>query len=240
MVQLHNGDCLEIMKGIKDGSVDMILCDLPYGMTRNKWDCVIPLDKLWEQYHRITKPNSAIVLHCMQPFSSNLIMSNVKEFKYMWYWDKHLKTGFLNSKIQPLRQMEEIAVFYRKQCKFNPPKEKGKKHTICKRGKVGTNYNKAENRESKIVDTYCATNLLTQFPKDVFKSLHPTQKPVSLLEYLIITYTDEGDTVLDNCMGSGSTGIACINTNRKFIGIEIEDNYYNIAKERIEELNQES
>ena len=234
-MQLIHGDCLEKMKEIPDKSIDMILCDLPYGTTQNKWDSVIPFVPLWEQYHRITKETSAIVLNCMQPFSSMLIMSNPREFKYMWYWDKHLKTGFLNAKKQPLRQVEEVAVFYRRQCRFSPPVRRGKSHVRCKPEKVGSkNYGK-QNRDGlmTITDSYCASTLITDYPKAIFKGGHPTEKPVPLLEYLIRTYTNKGETVLDNCMGSGSTGVACVNTGRDFIGIELDDNYFQIAEKRI-------
>lgn len=233
-MQLYKGDCLEIMKKIPDKSVDMILCDLPYGVTRNRWDAVLPFDKLWDQYHRICKDTAAIVLHCQQPFTTDLISSNKKEFKYLYYWDKHLKTGFLNAKKQPLRQVEEIAVFYKKQPVFHPPLKKGKEHFVCKPGRSTQNYGSYNSRPTRKTDTYCATTLITDYPKEVFKSGHPTQKPVSLLEYLINTYTDAGDTVLDNCMGSGSTGVACANTGRDFIGIELQDEYFQIAKDRIE------
>lgn len=209
------------MKKIPDKSVDMILCDLPYGVTHNRWDAVLPFDKLWDQYHRICKDTAAIVLHCQQPFTTDLISSNKKEFKYLYYWDKHLKTGFLNAKKQPLRQVEEIAVFYKKQPVFHPPLKKGKEHFVCKPGRSTQNYGSCNSRPTRKIDTYCATTLITDYPKEVFKSGHPTQKPVSLLEYLINTYTDAGDTVLDNCMGSGSTGVACANTGRDFIGIEL-------------------
>ena len=137
MIQLMQGDCLERMKEIPDGSVDLVLCDLPYGVTQNKWDSVIPLDALWEQYHRITKPTSPIVLNCQQPFTTKLISSNMREFKYLWYWDKHSKTGFLNAKKQPLRQVEEIAVFYRKQCLFAPPRKKREKPCAVQAGESG-------------------------------------------------------------------------------------------------------
>lgn len=236
-ITLMQGDCLERMKEIPDGSVDMVLCDLPYGTTQNRWDTCIPFEPLWEQYHRISKENAAIVLNCMQPFTSALVMSNPKEFKYLWYWDKHLKTGFLNAKKQPLRQVEEIAVFYRKQCQFTPPLKKGPMHRRCKAGKtVSTNYG-AQHREGleTISDTFCATTLIRDYPKSIYKTGHPTEKPVALLEYLIKTYSNEGDMVLDNCMGYGSTGVAAVNTGRNFIGIELDPEYFAIAQKRINE-----
>ena len=233
-IQLMHGDCLELMKSIPDASVDMVLCDLPYGVTQNRWDTVIPFGPLWEQYHRVCKQNAAIVLNCMQPFTSALVMSNPKEFKYLWYWDKHLKTGFLNAKKQPLRQIEEIAVFYHKQCRFTPPMKKRDAHFRCKPGAAcSKNYGAQNNRRMTVSNEYCASTLITDYPKPVFKKGHPTEKPVSLLEYLIKTYTGEGETVLDNCMGSGSTGVAAVNTGRSFIGIELDAEYLAIASERI-------
>lgn len=235
MNKLLQGDCLELMKDIPDGSVDMILCDLPFGVTnRNKWDNVIEFDKLWREYHRICRENSAIVLNCQQPFTTDLICSNRKEFKYLWYWDKHLKTGFLNAKKQPLRQIEEIAVFYKRQCTFHPPLKRGKKHINNRPANIlSTNYGMQKERVITITDTFCASTLICDYPKIITKGGHPTQKPVALLEYLIKTYTNEGETVLDNCMGSGSTGVACVNTNRNFIGIELDENYFHIAESRI-------
>lgn len=236
--ELWRGDCLELMKNIPDGSVDMILCDLPYGVTaRNRWDIVIPFEVLWKEYHRVCKVNGAIVLNCQQPFTTDLIQSNRKEFKYLYYWDKHLKTGFLNAKKQPLRQVEEIAVFYRKQVLFHPPVKRRGKHFACKPGgRRTTNYGTQLSRPTIETDTYCASTLITDCPKEIFKKNgHPTQKPVALLEYLIRTYTNENDVVLDNCMGSGSTGVACMNTNRRFIGIELDEHYFEVAKKRIEE-----
>jgi DNA modification methylase len=235
MNKLLQGDCLELMKDIPDGSVDMILCDLPFGVTnRNKWDNVIEFDKLWREYHRICRENSAIVLNCQQPFTTDLICSNRKEFKYLWYWDKHLKTGFLNAKKQPLRQIEEIAVFYKRQCTFHPPLKRGKKHINNRPENIlSTNYGMQKERVITITDTFCASTLICDYPKIITKGGHPTQKPVALLEYLIKTYTNEGETVLDNCMGSGSTGVACVNTNRNFIGIELDENYFHIAESRI-------
>ena len=230
-IQLFCGDCLEVMKGIPDGSIDMILCDLPYGVTRNKWDTVIPLDRLWEQYNRVIKDNGAIVLHCQQPFTSMLISSNIKDFKYCWIWYKHNCSGFLNSKRQPLRTCDEIAIFYRKQCTYNPIMRKGKE-VMKATGNKSRNYGKYTSKPHKSNMYYPTTLLDVGLPR--IKNGHPTQKPVSLLEYLIKTYTNEGETVLDNCMGSGSTGVACINTNRRFIGIEKDHQYFEIAKNRID------
>lgn len=229
-VKLLYGDCLELMKDIPDKSIDMILCDLPYGVTQNAWDKKIPLNMLWEQYDRIIKVNGAIVLHCQQPFTAELIMSNKKMFKYCWTWYKKQCSGFLNAKKQPLRNCEDIAVFYRKQCIYNPQMRKGKPQLKNTGGK-STNYNDFT-FQPHISELYYPTTML-EFPLPRFKNGHPTQKPVPLLEYLIKTYTNEGETVLDNCMGSGSTGVASVNTNRNFIGMELDENYFKIAQERI-------
>ena len=224
------------MKNIDDKSIDMILCDLPYGMTRNTWDRIIPLELLWEQYNRIIKDNGAIVLNCQQPFTSKLITSNIKNFKYCWTWYKKQCSGFLNAKKQPLRNCEDIAVFYKKQCTYNPIMRKGKPQLKNTGGK-SSNYNKFTYQPHISENYYLTTLLEISLPR--FKNGHPTQKPVPLLEYLIKTYTNEGELVLDNCMGSGSTGIACMNTNRNFIGIELDEKYFEIAKKRIEEHKKE-
>lgn len=236
MYQLYNGDCLEVMKDIPDGSVDMVLCDLPYGTTQNKWDVIIPFDKLWEQYNRVTKANGAFVLNCQQPFTSKLIFSNEKNFKYCWIWNKKQCSGFLNAKKQPLRNCEEIAVFYRKQCTYNPIMRKGKKQ-LKSTGGNSNNYNDFTYKPH-ISEDYYPTTLLT-IPLQRFKGGHPTQKPVALCEYFVKTYTIEGETVLDNCMGSGSTGVACVNTGRNFIGIELDEQYFRVAQERIEKAQGE-
>jgi len=230
-IQIFQGDCLEVMKQIPDKSVDMILCDLPYGQTQNAWDTPIPYDVLWENYNRLIKPNGAIVLHCMQPFTSKLIMSNLEDFKYCWVWYKRQCSGFLNAKKQPLRNCEDIAVFYKNQCTYRPIMQKGKPQ-LKNTGGGSSNYNDFTYMPHTS-EMYYPTSLL-DFPLPRYKGGHPTQKPVELLEYLIRTYTNEGDTVLDNCMDSGSTGVAAVNTNRNFIGIELNAEYFNIAKERIE------
>lgn len=232
-IELWQGDCLKLMDNVPDKSVDMILCDLPYGVTsRNKWDECLPFDELWKQYHRIIKDNGAIVLNCQQPFTTKLISSNIKEFKYCWVWYKKQVTGFLNAKKQPLRNCEDIAVFYKKQPTYNPEMRKGKR-ALKATGKASSNYNEFTYMPH-YSETYYPTTLL-EIPLQRYKNGHPTQKPVALCEYLIKTYTNAGETVLDNCMGSGTTGIACVNLNRKFIGIELDGTYYNIAKKRIEE-----
>ena len=233
MIDIKKGDCLELMKDIPDKSVDMVLCDLPYGTTRNKWDSVIPLNKLWEQYERIVKDNGAIVLFSQMPFSAELVHSNLKLFKYEWIWQKDNGTGFLNAKKMPLKIHENILVFYKKLPLYNPQMRTGFKPYKCKQGRHSTNYGAYEqghitesNGERYPID-------IIEFKKD--SGLHPTQKPVELLEYLIKTYTNENETVLDNCMGSGSTGVACINTNRDFIGYELNEEYFNIAQNRLRE-----
>lgn len=234
-IKLLHGDCLELMKDIPDGSIDMILCDLPYGTTRNKWDSIIPLEPLWEQYKRIIKDNGAIVLHSQQPFTSKLIMSNSKIYKYSWVWSKSQVSGFLNAKKQPLREHEDICVFYKKQCTYNPQMVKGKMQLKNTGGHSG-NYNKFE-AQPHYSDEYYPKTIL-DFPLRRFKGGHPTQKPVELAEYLIKTYTNEGETVLDNCMGSGTTGVACMNTNRNFIGIELDEKYFEIAQQRISDAQE--
>ena len=232
-IQIKQGDCLELMKEIPDKSIDMILCDLPYGTTKNKWDSVIPLNKLWNKYERIIKDNGAIVLFSQMPFSAELVHSNLKLFKYEWIWQKDNGTGFLNAKKMPLKIHENILVFYKKLPLYNPQMRTGFKPYKCKQGRHSTNYGAYEqghitesNGERYPID-------IIKFKKD--SGLHPTQKPVELLEYLIKTYTNENETVLDNCMGSGSTGVACVNTNRNFIGYELDEHYFQIAKERLEQ-----
>ena len=242
-MELYNGDCIDIMKDIPSGSVDMVLCDLPYGTTQNKWDAVIPFDLLWEQYNRVAKVSAAIVLFAQGVFYADLVHSNRKGFRYDLVWDKMLKGGFLNAKVMPMRIHEQIAVFYRKKPVYNPQKTKGKpNHTkgtaIFTKGETNNNYGKYNPVDIDVNDDmkYPSTILSFQKPHPSV-SVHPTQKPVELLEYLIRTFTNEGDTVLDNTMGSGSTGVACVNTNRNFIGIEKDTNYFEIAKKRIEESN---
>lgn len=235
MIKLYNDDCLNVMKDIPANSIDMILCDLPYGTTKNKWDSIIPLDKLWEQYKRIIKENGAIVLFSQMPFTVKLIESNYKDFKYEWIWEKDQGTGHLNAKKMPLKIHENILVFYKKLPMYNPQWEYGKPY-IATYSTHSSNYGKQKDSVTTISDG-------RRYPKDIIKikrkstdkHLHPTQKPVELLEYLIKTYTNQNEVVLDNCMGSGSTGVACKELNRNFIGIEKEEKYFNIAKERIGE-----
>ena len=236
MIDLRKGDCLELMRDIPDKSIDAIIADLPYGTTACKWDTIIPFEPLWAQYKRIIKDNGVIVLFGSEPFSSALRMSNIKHYKYDWVWDKvNRYTGYSNCKNAPLRRYETISVFAKQKTTYNPQMI------------VGKPYKKTGDYSSKIYGTEkikkTGENSGTRYPYNIlqFKGddkkngfLHPTQKPVDLLEYLIRTYTNEGETVLDNCMGSGSTGVACQNTNRNFIGIEKDENYFNIAKERID------
>ena len=238
-IKLLQGDCLELMKKIPDKSIDMILCDLPYGTTACKWDYVIPFEPLWEQYKRIIKDNGAIVLFGSEPFSTELRHSNLKMFKYDWIWDKKIPSGMSYARFQPMRQTENIFVFCKSKTVYNPQMIKRDK-TIKGGGmsKGETTNNQKLVALHKTYDYKNPTNILV-FDKIRKGSLHPTQKPVPLLEYLIKTYTNEGDLVLDNCMGSGSTGIACINTNRNFIGMELNEEYFAIAKERIENHLQE-
>ena len=238
-IELWNGDCLELMNNIPDKSVDMILCDLPYGTTQNKWDSVIPFNLLWCQYRRIIKDNGAICLFGQGLFTANLICSNKEMYRYDLIWEKTKAGGFLNARRMPLQAHENISVFYKKLPVYNPQMEAGKPY--IKKAVTngdGKNYGKFD-RVGEI-----AVNEGTRFPRSVIKisndnhkSLHPTQKPVELLEWLIRTYTNENETILDNCMGSGSTGVACINTNRKFIGMELDNTYFEIAKNRINSVS---
>lgn len=243
---IYNGDCLEVMKDIASQSIDMILCDLPYGNTDNKWDVIIPFNALWQQYERVIKDNGAIVLTAQQPFASDLIQSNKKMFRYEIIWEKSQLGGFLNAKKMPMRGHENVLIFYKRLPTYNPQK----KQTIGT-GRV-RNAPKCEtstNYQYHKKDDYSYTDDGSRFPSSVIKIgnwngalfgntegavKHPTQKPVPLFEYLIKTYTNEGETVLDNCAGSFTTAIACINTNRKYICIEKEEKYFNMGKMRIE------
>lgn len=238
-IKLLHGDCIELMKSVPPKSIDMILCDLPYGTTRCKWDNPIPFAPLWEQYNRIIKDNGAIVLFGNGMFTANLMNSNRKMWRYNLVWVKSTVTGFLNAKKMPLRQHEDICIFYKKLPTYNPQKTSGHKRKVSlitqhkENCKMTENYGKHDFCNYDSTERY-PTSVLS-FKTDKQKSsLHPTQKPVALLEYLIKTYTDEEGNVLDNCMGSGSTGVACIRTNRNFIGIELEESYYKISEERIQ------
>lgn len=232
-ITLLQGDCLDLMKGIPDKSVDMILCDPPYGTTQNKWDSLIPLNNMWEQYKRIVKRNAAIVLFSQTPFDKVLGYSNLEMLRYEWVWKKDNATGFLNSKKMPLKIHENILVFYYDIPVYNPQMRTGFNPYICKSGGCSKNYGSQIPVITKNDGERYPIDILN-FKRDKIK-LHPTQKPVALLEYLIKTYTNEGEIVLDNCMGSGSTGVACINTGRKFIGMELCSDYFDVASERIKD-----
>lgn len=234
MIDLHCGDCLEIMKNIQDRTVDMVLCDLPFGVTECKWDSIIPFDSLWQEYRRIVKDNGAVVLFGVQPFTTKLIHSNMKEFRYCWYWKKNNVTGGQFAKVQPMRCIEDICVFYRKKPTYNPQGVKKLEKPICISKNEKSNVYKWRGKKRHIQTYTNYPKHFLEFTKDK-SQVHPTQKPVALLEYLINTYTNEGETVLDNCMGSGSTGVAAKKAGRGFIGIELEKKYYDIAEERIGE-----
>jgi DNA modification methylase len=237
---LMKGDCLELMKNIPDGSVDMVLCDLPYGTTQNKWDTVIPFEPLWREYRRVTKPNAAIVLTASQPFTTSLIASNLKEFRYEWIWVKDKPSNFAQAGRQPLKYHENIAVFYRAQPTYNRQMEPRTGSGSARCGYVVDN-SRQKSEHLTLRESPKFFNPDEKNPSSVQRVstgrrqdlLHPTGKPVALMEYLIRTYTNEGETVLDNTMGSGTTGFACVNTRRKFIGIEMNDTYFDIAKTRI-------
>lgn len=235
--KIYNKDCLEGMKDIPDKSIDMILCDLPYGTTQCKWDTIIPFEPMWSEYERIIKDNGAIILTASQPFTSALIMSNPKLFKYTWVWEKSKATGFLNSKKRPLVAHEDICVFYKKQPKYSPQMT------------LGEAYNKGVRKQQTENDVYGKFNQVEvksegmRYPRSVQyfktaeaegKTIHKTQKPLKLFEYLIRTYTSENEIVLDTCMGSGTTAVACLRTNRHYIGFELDEKYWKLANERIE------
>lgn len=232
-IQLFNGDCIELMKNIPDESVDMVLCDLPYGTTQCKWDSIIPFDKLWEAYNRIIKPNGVIALFADEPFSAILVVSNLKMYRYELIWEKEQGTDFLNANRKPLKRHEKIQIFYKAQPTYNKQLEGGRPYKAVNGNKdtsVWGSFKMGMNTDNE--GTRNPTTIL-KFNRE--RGLHPTQKPVPLLEWLIRTYTNEGEAVLDNCMGSGSTGVACIHTNRNFIGMELDKNYFDIATKRIKE-----
>jgi len=236
--QLYQGDCLEVMQLIPDKSIDMILCDLPYGTTACKWDSIIPFEQLWAQYERIIKDNGAIVLTASMPFTARLAVSKIKWLKYEWIWEKENGSNFANAKYQPLKVHENILVFCKGKTKYNPQWTYGKPYagkskqarkrpieTINSNG-VGTNsmsYGSPDGRRYP--------RSILRFNRD--RGLHPTQKPVALFEYMVRTYTDPGELVLDNCMGSGTTGVACLRSGRRFVGIELNERYFEVAGERI-------
>lgn len=240
MNQMHLvlGDCLERMKEIESGTVDMILCDLPYGTTCCSWDAVIPFEPLWAEYERVIKPNGAIALFCAQPFTSVLACSNLKLFRYEWVWEKPNATGFLNAKKQPLRAHESILIFYKSQPTYNPQKTFGHERKTAKKKLIGSEHYGKQLSVKDYDSTERYPRSVQVFSSDKQKqALHPTQKPVALCEYLIRTYTNYGETVMDNTMGSGTTGVACVNTGRKFIGIEKEAEYFELAETRLSEVS---
>lgn len=240
-VTLLQGDCLELMRDLPDASVDIILCDLPYGTTACKWDTVIPFEPLWAQYKRIAKPNAAIVLTASQPFTTALIASNMRDFRHCWVWNKGVSASFALCNKQPMKIHEEIIVFGKKAVRYFPQMTiKEKPFTVHHKQKKFETAPLAKRFDVPVTYTH-------SYPKSVLfistraehsKKVHPTQKPVALMEYLIRTYTNEGDTVLDNCMGSGTTGVACVNTGRNFIGMELDAGYFEIATKRIEAARQ--
>ena len=249
VIDLQQGDCLDLMKTLDDKSVDLILCDLPYGTTRNKWDSIIDLELLWEQYNRVIKDRGAILLFAQTPFDKVLGVSNLENLRYEIIWQKTAPTGFLNAKKMPMKAHENILVFYKKLPTYNPQMTQGHPRKVSSKKSRTNSANRHTKKSLKgesnygvfanEIEGYDSTErypLSVQvFAKDQQKeNYHPTQKPVALLEWLIKTYTNEGDLVLDNCMGSGSTGVACVNLNRNFIGMELTEQYFEIAKERIE------
>lgn len=237
IILLH-GDCLNLMGILKEHSIDMVLSDIPYGNTHNRWDTIIPFEPMWENIHKLTVNTTPVVLFSQLPFGAELIHSNIKEYRYEWIWKKPMPTGFLDANRKPLRSHENIMVFYKKSPLYNPQKWQGKPYKTKNGIKQSTNYNAFNTG----MHTDCLDGM--RYPTDVIEfsnannkeKVHPTQKPVDLLEYLIKTYTNENDVVLDFTMGSGSTGVACLNTNRNFIGIELDKDYYIKAKERIIEI----
>lgn len=251
VIDLQQGDCLDLMKTLDDKSVDLILCDLPYGTTRNKWDSIIDLELLWEQYNRVIKDRGAILLFAQTPFDKVLGVSNLENLRYEIIWQKTAPTGFLNAKKMPMKAHENILVFYKKLPTYNPQMTQGHPRKVSSKKSRTNSANRHTKKSLKgesnygvfanEIEGYDSTErypLSVQvFAKDQQKeNYHPTQKPVALLEWLIKTYTNEGDLVLDNCMGSGSTGVACVNLNRNFIGMELTEQYFEIAKERIEKV----
>ena len=230
------GDCLNIMSEIEDGSIDMVLADVPYGTTACKWDSIIPLEPMWEQLKRVIKPNGAIVMTASQPFTSVLVNSNMQHFKYDWVWRKDRGSNFLNAKRQPLRNHESVLVFYGKQPTYNRQFTEGKpshsKGTAVGTKAIGNTTGDFVNVEADLTSTKKNPKTVIEFNVP-HPPIHPTQKPVALMEYLIKTYTNEGETVLDFTMGSGTTGVACKNLGRKFVGIELDKKYFEIAKNRI-------
>jgi len=234
--RIYNEDCLIGVQHIPDASIDCIICDLPYGVTHNKWDEVIPFDKLWEQYNRIIKDNGAILLFGQGMFTAELMISNKKLWRYNLIWDKMTTTGFLNAKRMPLRSHEDICLFYKKQPTYNPQMTEGKKHNM-KHGNMKNNcYGSYSQSNVSSSSLYYPRSIIPVLKRNDHESrgLHPTQKPVALIEYLIKTYSNEGDLILDSCMGSGTTAVAAVRTGRHFIGFETNADYCAIAQERLD------
>jgi len=233
MVQLYNDDCMAALTTLQTGSVDFVLTDLPYGMTSNQWDNIIPFEPMWKELKRICKPNAAIVLHSMQPFTTKLIASNYKMFKYCWVWEKNCPTGHLLAKKMPMRSHEDICVFYARQCLYKPQMRAGfKPYTKHSKGTGSSNYNGGNKPHITVSDGSRYPLSYLRFVRDKERK-HPTQKPVALAEYLIETYTNKGDVVLDFTMGSGTTGVAAKNLGRRFIGCERDSAYFKLAQDRI-------
>lgn len=245
MNQIFQGECIEIMSALPESCVDMVFCDLPYGTTQNEWDTLIPFDKLWEQYYRIVKENGAIVLTAQPPFDKILACSNLKDFRYEWIWEKNKATGHLNAKKMPMKAHENILVFYRKLPTYNPQKTTGHKPFGAVKPKDNIPPPDKKRNYNHVAKTFGNDGTTTdRYPRDVQRfpvinnddplKFHPTQKPVGMIEYFIRTYSNPGETILDNCMGSGSTCIACLNTGRQYIGIEGDPEYFTKAKQWIE------
>lgn len=242
MNRVFLGDCLKVMQQFPDNSIDCVVCDLPYGITNSAWDTIIPFEELWKQYHRIVKINGAIVLFAQEPFASQLRMSNLKNYKYDIYWEKERLTNIGQVKKRVGKTVENICIFYRKQCTYNPQmiKYEGPKRTNkVKDGKLGALTDQQEKKVKEYVDTgWRYPTQVWKFQRDCLKSnLHPTQKPLALCENLIKTFSNEGDIILDNCMGSGTTCLAAVKNNREFIGIEKDENFFNIAVQRLNKEN---
>jgi len=235
-IKLIRNNCLNEMKNIKEKSIDCILTDLPYGITKNEWDIEIDLKLLWENFNNILKPNGIIILTAVQPFTSKLVISNQKMFKYEIIWEKTIGSGQLNIKHQPLRVHESILIFYNKRGTYNEQLTEGKPYSINRTKVKGSGYNK-QTSSNKQNDGYRHAKSVIKISNPRIKEGHPTQKPIELLEYLVKTYTNENDTVLDCCMGSGSTGVACINLNRNFIGIELNNEYFEKAKDYLNNIS---
>ena len=233
---IYHGDCIEGMKTLPDNSVDMVLTDPPYGTTQNKWDTVVDMDAFWEEIKRVTKKNSAILIFTQMPFTATVVMSNPKMFRYEWICEKYNSTGFLNAKRMPLKCHENVLVFYEKLPTYNPQMMQGKPHSRGGTDRQSKNYGSYADTKRIISNTYFPRDVLKVNWQDSTRGLHPTQKPVSLCEYFIKTYSNKGDIILDPFIGSGTAAVAAINTERKYIGFEQDDKYFEVAKNRLEKL----